>query len=178
MGECSKNLWASWRSEYIHSLGEPADGQAGGCFLCRYAGQPEQDALHHVLWRGLRCLTMFNRFPYNNGHLLVAPLDHLAGLDELDEPTLDELIRTVRDAQRLLGHTTNAHGFNVGMNFGRCAGAGLPGHLHVHIVPRWEGDTNFMAVISDNRVISESIESLYNKMRAAAEGLGLPALRG
>lgn len=178
MGECSKNLWAPWRSEYIHSLGEPSGDQAGGCFLCRYVDQPEQDAANHVLWRGPCCLTVFNRFPYSNGHLLVAPRKHLAGLDELDDPTLDELIRSVRDAQRLLAHTTSAHGFNIGMNFGRCAGAGLPGHLHVHIVPRWEGDTNFMAVVSDTRVISESIDALYNKMRAAAEGLGLPPLRG
>ena len=175
MAERNDNLWAPWRLEYIRALSDKDDD---GCFLCRYAGQPEQDASHQVIWRGPTCLTVFNQFPYNNGHLLIAPLAHKADLDELDDATLDELIRTVRDAKRLLKETTSAHGFNVGMNFGRCAGAGLPGHLHVHIVPRWDGDTNFMAVVGSTRVISQSIEALLAQMREAATALGLPSVRG
>lgn len=162
--------------EYIRSLNK--DGDECGCFLCRYAETPDRDPENHVVWRGDTCLTTFNRFPYCNGHLLSAPLAHVADLDGLDDATLNELIRQVRDARRLLAETTGAQGFNIGMNFGRCAGAGLPGHLHVHIVPRWEGDTNFMPVLGDLRVISQSIEALLRQMRESAPGLGLPPVRG
>jgi len=162
--------------EYIRSLTEEAG--SGQCFLCQYARRPDQDAEHHVLWRSQSCITFFNRFPYSNGHLLIAPLAHLAELEDLDDATLCELIRQVRDAKRLLAETTTAQGFNIGMNFGRCAGAGLPDHLHVHLVPRWDGDTNFMPVIGDTRVIFQSIEALYGEMRGAAQRLGLPPVRG
>lgn len=176
MAEFNRNLWAPWRMEYIRSLNEGQDED--GCFLCRYVQAPDLDGDNHVIWRGDTCLTLFNLFPYSNGHLLTAPLDHLATLDELDDATLDELIRQVRDARRLLAETIGPQGFNIGMNFGRCAGAGLPGHLHVHTVPRWEGDTNFMAVVGDARVISQGIEALREQMREAAARLGLPAIRG
>jgi ATP adenylyltransferase len=161
--------------EYIKSLNNDVEDD---CFLCRYAGAPDADAENLVIWRGKYNLTVFNRFPYTNGHLLVAPFAHLAELDELDDVTLDELIRQVRDAQRLLRTAASCQGSNVGMNFGRCAGAGLPGHLHVHIVPRWEGDTNFIPVLSDSRVISESIDALRDRMREAVAPLGLPPIRG
>ena len=175
MAESHRNLWAPWRMEYIRSLNEQAEA---GCFLCRYVETPDHDADNRVVWRQETCLTVFNRFPYCNGHLLTAPLAHVAELDDLDDATLNELIRQVRDARRLLAAATGAQGFNIGMNFGRCAGAGLPGHLHAHIVPRWEGDTNFMAVVGDTRVISQSIEELHARMREAAPALGLPAVRG
>ncbi len=174
MGEFNNNLWAPWRLEYVSSLGGE-DG--GGCFLCHYAAKPADDAANLVIWRSERVLTLFNRFPYANGHLLIAPVSHSADLEELDGPTLDELIRVVRDAQRLLRAATKCHGLNVGMNFGRCAGAGLPGHLHIHIVPRWEGDTNFMPVLSDTRVIPQSIDALRHKMSEEVASLGLPPIR-
>jgi ATP adenylyltransferase len=176
MAESNRNLWAPWRMEYIRSLG--ADQTGEGCFLCGYAADPEADAAHHVIWRGRSCLTTFNSFPYSTGHLLVAPLSHVPDLDGLDEPSLTELICQTRDAQKLLAAVLLPQGFNVGMNFGRCAGAGLPGHLHVHIVPRWEGDTNFMTVVGDTRVIPESIGAIRDRMRELAPGLGLPAVRG
>lgn len=175
MGEFNNNLWAPWRLEYVKSLGGADDV---GCFLCAYAGKPTDDAANLVIWRSERVLTLFNRFPYANGHLLVAPVNHSADLEDLDDATLDELIRVVRDAQRLLRVVTSCHGLNVGMNFGRCAGAGLPGHLHVHIVPRWEGDTNFMPVMSDTRVIPQSFETLRTKMMEETGPLGLPPIRG
>ncbi len=174
MAEFNHNLWAPWRMEYIHSLTE--ENRISGCFLCHYAGHPDEDGENHVVWRGPTCMTVFNKFPYSNGHLLIAPLEHLAQLDDLDEATLGELFGQVRDAQRLLRETTSAQGFNIGMNFGRCAGAGLPDHLHAHVVPRWEGDTNFMPVLGDTRVIPQSIEALHSQMRDAAEKLGLPAV--
>lgn len=174
MGETNHNLWAPWRMEYIRSLADEAGGR--GCFLCTYAGEPDRDAERHVVWRTDHTLTVFNKFPYSNGHLLVAPLAHLADLSDLDDAALTDLFRQVRDAKRLLGETTGAHGFNVGMNFGRCAGAGLPDHLHVHLVPRWNGDTNFMPVLADTKMIPESMDALYARMREAAGALGLPPL--
>lgn len=174
MGEFNNNLWAPWRLEYVQSLCGKDDTD---CFLCAYANRPENDAVNLVIWRGERVLTLFNRFPYANGHLLVAPIGHQADLEELDEPTLGELIHSVRDAKRLLQAVTCCHGLNIGMNFGRCAGAGLPGHLHVHLVPRWEGDTNFMPVLADTRIIPQSIEDLRARMIDAARSLGLPAVR-
>lgn len=172
MGETNNSLWAPWRMAYIRGL--PATGKPSGCFLCEYVAHPEQDAANHIIWRTETTLTLFNRFPYSNGHLLIAPRLHAASLAELPEPVLLDLMRHARDAQILLKHVTSAHGFNLGMNFGRCAGAGLPDHLHLHIVPRWEGDTNFMPVCADTRVIPESIESLYEQMKRAAVELGLP----
>lgn len=175
MAEINRNLWAPWRLEYIHSIHDQEEPK--GCFLCRYAARPEQDSPNLVIWRGERCLTLFNRFPYSNGHLLVAPHAHIGALDGLDDATLMELMAQVRDAQRLLARTCNAQGFNVGMNLGRCAGAGVPDHLHMHIVPRWEGDTNFMAVLGDTKVIPQSMEAQVKLMREAVTVLGLPAIR-
>lgn len=161
---------------YIQQLSEEG-GTDEGCFLCRYAADPAMDRVNHVIWRTESCLTLFNRFPYNNGHLLIAPKTHAPELHDLSAPVLADLICQVRDAQRLLKETVHPHGFNVGMNFGRCAGAGLPDHLHIHIVPRWNGDTNFMPVIGDVKVIPQSIEALHEQMCVAARALGLPPLR-
>jgi|GEM_PF-215603 ATP adenylyltransferase len=176
MAEQNRNLWAPWRMEYIHSLHE--EGEPKGCFLCRYAETPGEDSRHHVIWRGEHCFTLFNAFPYSNGHLLIAPYAHQGRLDGLDDATLTELMRQLRDAQKLLTETTSAQGFNAGMNFGRCAGAGLPDHLHIHIVPRWDGDTNFMPVLGNVKVIPQSIDALMGLMREAAPRLGLPPVRG
>jgi ATP adenylyltransferase len=176
MAEQNRNLWAPWRLEYIHSLHDEAEPK--GCFLCRYAQNPGDDARNQVIWRGEQCFTLFNRFPYSNGHVLVAPYAHAGVLDDLEVSAMAELMCHTRDAQRLLRETTCAQGFNVGMNFGHCAGAGLPDHLHIHIVPRWEGDTNFMAVLSDTRVIPQGIDALMKLMREAAGRLGLPPVRG
>lgn len=174
MGEMNQNLWAPWRLDYVRSL---AGEDPGGCFLCRYVAAPECDRENLVLWRTDRCLTLFNRFPYANGHLLVAPHAHVGALHDLDTASLHEIIELTRDAQRLLQAVTNCDGFNVGMNFGKCAGAGLPGHLHLHIVPRWDGDINFMAVLADTRVIPQSIEAMRETMTQAAADLNLPPIR-
>jgi ATP adenylyltransferase len=170
-----KNLWAPWRMEYIHSL---AEENAGGCFLCRYRDAPERDAAHHVLWRADGILAIMNRFPYTNGHLLIAPADHRADLDDLDDAATAHLWRNVRRAKSLLADALSPHGFNIGINFGLCAGAGLPGHLHVHLVPRWNGDTNFMSVIGDTRIIPQALDRLYEQLRGLAARQGLPAGSG
>lgn len=165
------NLWAPWRIPYIRGL-----DRDDGCFLCHDLAHPQEDDENLVLWRTERCLVVLNRFPYNNGHLLIAPARHIAGLDETDDDEMLELTKLVREAQRALSLTLHPHGFNVGLNFGRCSGAGLPGHMHIHVVPRWDGDTNFMSVCSDTKVVSQSLVDLLAEMKAASAEHNLPKL--
>ncbi len=167
--ERSRNLWAPWRTEYIQELAE-ADGD---CFLCRYRDDPDRDGDNLLLWRRRHTMVVMNRFPYTGGHLLIAPAAHVGRLDELDTPVMVELMTSLRDCQGLLESVMHADGFNVGVNLGRCAGAGLPGHLHMHIVPRWKGDTNFMSVLGDVRVIPQALEALYIQLRERAGEMGL-----
>jgi len=167
-----RNIWAPWRMEYIESLHQDDDA----CFLCRYRDQPDSDRENLVLWRGRHCLAVLNRFPYTGGHALVGPLEHVADLQELSDATMREMMIMLRDLQQVLAKALGADGFNIGMNIGRCAGAGLPGHLHAHIVPRWAGDTNFMSVFDDVRVIPASLDALYTEITRIAGELQLPRL--
>lgn len=166
-----KNLWAPWRIEYIKDIGEKTD-----CFICDYASAAGNDTANLVLWRTKHCIVMFNRFPYNNGHLLVAPLRHIADMDEADDAELLEFMQLTRDCQKVLTEAICPHGFNVGLNFGRCAGAGLPGHMHIHVVPRWNGDTNFMPVCADTDVISQSLTELYEQLKQVSKEKNLPCV--
>lgn len=170
MADFSKNLWAPWRMEYIRSLGEEEDE---GCFLCRYWEEPNRDRENRVIWRTPSTFGVMNRFPYTNGHLLIAHAEHKANLSDLSDDELYEMTRAVRHGTDLLRETVSPQGFNIGFNLGRCAGAGLPGHLHAHIVPRWSGDTNFMAVIGDSRVVPDSLDALYADLIERAEAAGL-----
>ena len=177
--EQCRNLWAPWRLEYIQALSEPE----GRCFLCRDRDgggglRRDSDRRNLLLWRGRWTMTVLNRFPYTGGHCLVAPLRHVGDLADLREAELRELAGALRDVPRVLAKALGAHGFNIGINLGRCAGAGLPGHLHAHIVPRWEGDTNFMAVLGDVRVIPQSLEELYDLLTATGRRMRLPRLAG
>ncbi len=165
-------LWAPWRIPYIRAIGK----EDKGCFLCHDYAHPEEDAENFVVWRTERSLVVLNRFPYNNGHLLIAPARHIADLDETSEEEMLELCKLVREAQRALSIAISPHGFNVGLNFGRCAGAGLPGHMHIHVVPRWDGDTNFMSVCSDTKVVSQSLADLLAELKKASAEHGLPKL--
>ena len=171
MSECSKNLWAPWRMEYIRSMTEEA--QQDGCFLCKYWADPARDAENHVLWRSATCFVVMNRFPYTNGHLLIAHAGHQGDFAALSDDDLADMNRATRDAVTLLRRATKAQGFNIGYNLGHCAGAGLPDHVHGHIVPRWAGDTNYMAVIGDCRVIPDSLEAQYAELSREARAMGL-----
>lgn len=171
MAEFEKNLWAPWRMEYIAGLGAP---DAGDCFLCRTASRPQDDERNYVLWRSPATITLLNLFPYNSGHLLIAPTAHAAGLEDIPEPKLLELIARTRDAKLVLEAALHAQGFNIGINIGHCAGAGLPGHLHIHVVPRWAGDTNFMAVVGDAKVIPQALAETRRLFLETAAQLGLP----
>jgi ATP adenylyltransferase len=145
--------------EYIHS-----EEQTEGCIFCPGVDR-ERDESRLILHVGLQTMVMMNRFPYINGHLLVAPIRHVPGLDRLtDEESLD-LILTVRQSLEILKEVMKAEGFNVGLNLGRVAGAGVEDHLHFHIVPRWNGDTNYMTVFGEVRVIPEHIEETYRSLR-------------
>jgi ATP adenylyltransferase len=153
----NEQIWAPWRLSYIVTT---KDHQPEGCFLCRYAADPRLDAENLVIGRGSRTLTVLNRYPYNNGHLLVAPLAHKANLEDLDDEELLESMRALQDMIRLIRKRMSAEGFNIGLNLGRIAGAGVPGHLHWHLVPRWSGDTNFMPVLADVNVVPQSLTAL------------------
>jgi len=166
------NLWAPWRIEYLKSLSPSPDDQ--GCFFCNYWAAPDRDREHLVLWRTPRCLVIFNRFPYTAGHLLIAPADHLPDLADLPDPALLEIMRLAADAQKALAETIQPQGFNLGLNIHRCAGAGLPGHLHLHLVPRWDGDTNFLTTCAHTRLISQSLDDLYDQLKETSRQLNLP----
>jgi ATP adenylyltransferase len=164
------NIWAPWRTEYIESLSE----SESGCFLCTARDETDRDAENLVLWRGPRTLTVLNRYPYTGGHALIAPLDHVGDMADLDDATLLEMMRVARDMQTILSDALKAQGFNIGYNIGRCAGAGLPEHLHMHVVPRWAGDVNMLTVLGHVRVVPISLEQLYDTITEAARSLDLP----
>lgn len=151
-------IWAPWRLEYVATPAGPTEADA--CFLCRGVAAND-DRANWIAFRTPLSVVMLNRYPYNNGHLLVAPLAHKPALSDLDDRELLDLQHVIREMTRNLTELLSPDGFNIGLNHGRVAGAGLPGHLHWHIVPRWSGDTNFMPVISDTKVISQSLEALY-----------------
>ncbi len=152
-----QNLWAPWRIEYI--LGK----KDNHCIFCPEGhGQTDEERL--ILYRGEIVMVMMNKFPYNNGHLLVAPWRHVSRLDELADEEDRDLMLWLKKSTRILQKVMRPDGFNVGLNLGREAGAGFEEHLHFHIVPRWRGDTNFMAVMADVRSIPEHIRQTYSKL--------------
>ena len=157
-----EHLYAPWRMEYI---GEP---QPPGCLFCRVreAGA-EHDRENLVVWRGEDALVMLNRFPYNSGHVMVAPRAHTGSLDDLDDTAALALHSALRRTLRVLRDVSSPEGFNVGANLGRVAGAGIPDHVHLHVVPRWNGDTNFMPVLGETKVVNEHLERTWEKLSAA-----------
>jgi ATP adenylyltransferase len=165
------NLWAPWRIKYVQGL-----DKSGDCFICHNLQNPQDDHENLVLWRTEKSIVILNRFPYNNGHLLIAPVRHIGELDKVSEEGMLEMFKVVRESQKALSLAIKPHGFNIGMNLGRCSGAGLPGHLHIHVVPRWEGDTSFMSVCSDTDVISQSLTELYEMLKQISEEHDLPGL--
>ena len=161
-------LWAPWRAQYIRDSSESAQADPG-CFLCRgIAGNDDRSNL--LVWRRPRSIVVLNRYPYNNGHLLVAPLVHRGTLAELQGTDLTEPVETVRHVVSVLDRMLRPQGYNIGLNQGKSAGAGLPGHLHWHIVPRWDGDTNFMPVLGQTKVIVESLLEFYDRFTAELAG--------
>jgi len=157
-----ERLWAPWRMEYVRSSHSEA------CIFCQKVAE-DRDRENYVLYRGQKSYILLNLYPYNNGHLMVAPYEHLPSLEDLDEETLTEMMRLVAKGLTLLRRTVNPAGFNVGANIGKVAGAGFDDHVHIHIVPRWEGDTNFMPVLADTRVIPELLDDTYAQLLDAMQ---------
>jgi len=153
-----EQLWAPWRVEYIRKTREI------GCILCQKIKESNDEA-NLILCRGQNNFIILNAFPYNPGHLMVAPYRHTANLQDLTYEEVKEHFDLVRKGVELLKEVMKPDGFNVGLNLGKVAGAGIEEHLHTHIVPRWQGDTNFMPVLSDTRVISEAVTATYKKLK-------------
>ena len=158
-------IFAPWRMDYIRSL-DKSPNPDEGCFLCAAAKAEaaEERRSRAVLWHTPQTVVLMNLFPYNNGHLLIAPRAHKAELEELDDAERCDLMLQTSECVRLLRRAVSAQGFNIGINLGKCAGAGLPGHLHQHVVPRWAGDTNFMGVVGEVRVVPQAMSQLYEEL--------------
>ena len=160
------HLWAGWRMPYIESAGNgPPSHEAEGCVLCRLAAAAD-DREAMVLARTRHMFVVMNAYPYTSGHIMVAPLEHVADLDAISREEAGELTDLLQAAVRAVRAAYQPAGFNVGANLGAAAGAGIPGHLHFHVLPRWGGDTNFMTSIAHARVLPEAIGASYEKLRA------------
>lgn len=150
-------LWAPWRTVYI------GKDHGSACIFCEKL-ESDKDAENYVIYRGDKVFALLNLYPYNNGHILISPKRHVGDITELDQDEVLELGLVTQKMTAMLREAFNPEGFNIGANLGKIAGAGVPGHFHIHIVPRWGGDTNFMPVLGDVRVISEGLDLTYKKL--------------
>jgi ATP adenylyltransferase len=165
-----ENLWAGWRSEYIEEATKrerTAKHGAADCVFCRLAGSGPPSEENLVLWRGEWCFVVLNAYPYASGHLLVMPLRHLGSLSELTDAESEELWWATRRAITVLEKAYEPDGLNMGANLGRAAGAGIPAHVHLHVLPRWAGDTNFMTSVAGVRVMPETLQVVWKKVSGA-----------
>jgi len=153
-----KTIWAPWRMKYIKSR------KTRGCVFCR-AARSIKNSSSQVLYRGRHAFVIMNIYPYSNGHLMVVPVRHRPDIEKLTGDERSELMELTAMCTRALKKTYGPQGFNIGVNIGRAAGAGIPGHVHIHVVPRWTGDTNFMAAACDTKIIPESLSSAYRKLK-------------
>jgi len=157
-----ERLWAPWRLEYI--VGDKEDG----CIFCEFPRRGD-DEEHLILDRGLHAFVIMNAYPYSNGHLLIAPYRHVGEITELGDDECAEIMRLSRKCCAVLREAVRPDGFNLGMNLGTAAGAGIADHIHMHVVPRWNGDTNFMPVFADVKVIPEALHVTYAKLKPLFE---------
>ena len=154
-------LWSPWRYKYVSQCGAPT-----GCIFCEKSAA-HKDEENLIVHRGRLNFVLLNLFPYTNGHLMVAPYEHVASLEEASEETLVEMMQLVRLASGRLRAVYRPQGMNIGMNLGECAGAGIAGHIHMHLLPRWTGDSNFMTTVGETRVIPEDLSVTYSKLAEA-----------
>jgi ATP adenylyltransferase len=157
----NQRIWAPWRLEYVKDAAK--DDEQGCIFCLEPASGNDADSL--IVHRGERCFVMLNLFPYTNGHVMIAPFEHLARIQDLDPETIAEMMALVQRAMEAIGDAYSPHGYNVGFNQGRVAGAGVEHHIHLHVVPRWGGDTNFMPVLGDTRVMNQTLADSYEALR-------------
>jgi ATP adenylyltransferase len=154
-------IWAPWRLEYVKDAAKDNEDE---CIFCAKPAADDDEA-NLIVHRGERCFVILNLFPYTNGHLMVAPYEHIAALQDLDPETVAEMMALAQSAMRRLEQVYSPHGYNVGFNQGRIAGAGFENHIHMHVVPRWGGDTNFMPVLADTRVMPQTLQQSYEALR-------------
>ena len=154
-------LWSPWRYKYIAT-----GGKDEGCIFCR-AAAANDDSRTHIIFRGIKNFIILNRYPYTSGHVMIVPYAHVADLMATDAESLAEMMQLAQKMQAALEATYHPQGYNLGMNLGRAAGAGVEGHLHLHVLPRWSGDSNFMTTVSETRVEPEDLESTYEKLHKA-----------
>lgn len=152
-----KKLWAPWRSKYIYLRAKK------GCIFC--GNKTESNQKRYILDRSNHSFSMLNLYPYNNGHIMVAPFRHVKGLEYLSEAELADLMRLVNKTKIALDRKLKPDGYNIGINIGKVGGAGFTGHIHIHIVPRWIGDTNFMPLTADTKIVSESLGAMYKLLK-------------
>jgi len=157
-----ERLWSPWRARYIAS---GVDAQRDGCVFCLIAAKPADDETNFVLHRAEHCFVLLNLYPYITGHLMVVPYLHTNEFDSIAKEISDELMDMTKRAQTALREVYSPSGFNMGMNLGSAAGAGIADHLHIHLLPRWSGDTNFMTTVGEARVIPEDLSTTYSKLR-------------
>jgi ATP adenylyltransferase len=160
-----RKLFSPWRSEYIESF--KGEKKKEICLFCRIAKEKGNDEENLIVWRGKKCFIVMNRFPYNSGHLMIVPYKHTSLLTKLTEKENSEIMATVAKCIRGLEKTSKPDGFNFGANLGRVAGAGIDKHVHFHLVPRWNGDTNFMPTIAETKVVSEGLNKSWNMIKKA-----------
>ena len=153
-----ERIWAPWRMQFIRMK------KSSGCFLCENPGQ-DQDAQNYILYRGSKNFVILNSYPYNPGHLMVAPYRHVAFLEDLTEEERNEHFKIVNQCVGALREEVKPEGFNIGMNLGKSSGAGIADHIHTHIVPRWQGDTNFIPVLTDTKVLPEALAETYDRLK-------------
>lgn len=168
-----EHLWAPWRMKFIEEL----RNKGSGCIFCELAAEGD-DRKRLILHRGKRCYAVMNRFPYNNGHLMIVPYKHTGSLDDLSDEENAEIIRFCSHSVKIAEKTLNAEGFNCGFNIGAAAGAGIKDHIHLHVVPRWCGDANFLPIIGDTRSMPEYLEDTYDRMIGEFSKIGRSALSG
>ncbi|HEY8186629.1 MAG TPA: HIT domain-containing protein [Pyrinomonadaceae bacterium] len=157
-------LWSPWRYEYLAS-GEAAKKETNGCIFCKLRDETDKDETNFIIHRASYNFIVLNRYPYISGHLLIVPYEHVGELDAATKETTNELMELTKRSQTALRDAYQPTGFNIGMNLGRSAGAGIVDHIHIHILPRWVGDTNFMSTVGDTRVIPEDLSTTYEKLR-------------
>ncbi len=173
-----KQLYSPWRSEYIQTFKEKKRSKSRACLFCEIA-KDTHDSKNLLVWRGKNCYVVMNRFPYNSGHTMIVPYTHAQDFSMLKDNELAEIITTAKKCFRVLTKINGPQGFNFGSNIGSVAGAGIAEHIHFHIVPRWNGDTNFMPVLASIKIISEDMKKFYRQFRKAFEsdaitGAGFP----
>ncbi|HXX62582.1 MAG TPA: HIT domain-containing protein [Bacteroidota bacterium] len=159
-----RRMWSPWRSEYIKTFKEPAKRKSGVSLFTR-ARTSRDDEKNLVVWRGKHCFVIMNRYPYNSGHLMIVPNRQTSDIHDLKPEELLEIMQALQRAVSALDRLMHPQGYNFGANIGRASGAGIEEHVHFHIVPRWNGDTNFMPVLADTKVISEDMHVTWEKLR-------------